>query len=176
MCGIWGHWEEYDRLEEEETVGNENEWGMLWQKMQVEGMLANRMNMKSWFGVAVGPSGLSPRDPKFLALHWQGTSALIKAVDAFQVPLPCSCGTASSVMQHLWSTALRLLCCVRVFSVSLGQISSAVCCWHVVRSVHNSNHGSRRENQVPFAGKALDGGDGNLILEVLSFHSRNFFG
>lgn len=29
MCGIWGHWEEYDRLEEEETVGNENEWGML---------------------------------------------------------------------------------------------------------------------------------------------------
>uniref|UniRef100_A0A8V0ZEI5 Solute carrier family 25 member 20 n=1 Tax=Gallus gallus TaxID=9031 RepID=A0A8V0ZEI5_CHICK len=31
-----------------------------------------------------------------------------------------------------------------------GEISSAVCSWHVVRSVHNSNHGSRRENQVPF--------------------------
>ncbi|XP_054072842.1 mitochondrial carnitine/acylcarnitine carrier protein isoform X2 [Rissa tridactyla] len=39
-----------------------------------------------------------------------------------------------------------------VSSVSSGQISSAVCCWHVVGSVHNSNHGSRRENQVPFTG------------------------
>lgn len=69
-----------------------------------------------------------------------------------------------------------LLCCVRVSSVSPRQISSAVCCWHVVGSVHNSNNGSRRENQVPFTGKALDGGVGNLILGVLSFHTRNFFG
>lgn len=90
---------------------------------------------------------------------------------------PCSCGTASSGDVGVFLPFVScVLSCVRVFFVSLGQISSAVCCWHVVRSVHNSNHGSRRENQVPFTGKALDGGDGNLILGVLSFHSRNFFG
>lgn len=112
--------------------------------------------------VAVGTSALSPRDLKCLALHCQGTSALIKAVDVFQVPLPCSCGTASPGDVGVFLPFIScVLCCVRVFSLSLGQISSAVCCWHVVRSVHNSNHGSRRENQVPFTGKALDGGDGN---------------
>lgn len=66
--------------------------------------------------------------------------------------------------------------CVLCASVSSGQVPSAVCCWHVVRSVHNCNHGSRRENQVPFTGKALDGGDGTLVSGILSFHSRNFFG
>lgn len=55
-------------MEEEEIVGNENEWGMLQQKMQVQGILANTMDVKSRVVVAVGTSALNPGDLKCLAL------------------------------------------------------------------------------------------------------------
>lgn len=71
-----------------ETGGGRDCWEWKWMgdavaKMQVVGILASRMEMKSWVVVAVGTSALSPRDLKCLALHWQGTSALKKAADAF---------------------------------------------------------------------------------------------
>lgn len=79
------------------------------------------------------------------------------------------------VIQKSFCPSFTVLC-QGLTSVSSGQISSAVCSWHAVGSVHNSDHGSRRENQVPFTGKELAAGDSNLMLVALTFHTGNFLG